>query len=330
MKSSSLTAINLLVGTVLFFQMSQAAVSDGDHDADELGLCQLLLVTKGLPAYVVESEAFSRRHKCSVENANQLGFRTEQFDYQGRPKSFIVRFVPAAPLKNPQDCQQGQQPVRLNGTPTLFDSHLQIDANDLQVTELDHARLNTLPASQRSAELEAIRLAGLVPYEALAIKGYMGSAYMDMNRALRGETSASPNLVSRIRLAVSGLEKLARVPQYHVTGIVRRALNIEPEAFAQLYPPGECVTEKGFASAAEEIPPDGPTRFGSKILVILSKTAARVSSFAYGRFAEEREVIFRPGTVFRVYGHVENFQTPTSPKIILEECPCDADSSPIN
>ncbi len=153
--------------------------------------------------------------------------------------------------------------------------------------------------------IEAIKanhpeLAGIPTEDLIAIRGYTAEDYAELNAALRsGDPAEVARFQAQIQRAVSGLQQL---PPFR--GQVNRAVSLTPEMAAP-YQPGAVVTEPAFTSAS--IPGGTYQRGGNVAMSIESTTGRNVSSIA--RHVSEGEVIFSPGTRFRVIsveanGHV--------------------------
>jgi len=291
----------------------------------ESGLCQVVAPRAETASSIgALQQVFARREDCLPDKAASLGLNLIQRDYQGRERILEMVFLPSVPLHSHQNCDLAQVPVMLDGQPTQFDFSLgtENNKNDMTLSGLNPRALYEVPESQRSAQTLMLRDTGLADHQALAIKGYMGGGYSKLNSALRSGTTDDMETAARIRLMVTGLNKMSRHPEYRAKGLVKRAVNMSVIDLEKLYPEGTCVLEKAFTSAAEGASGDGATRFGKDTLFILSKSGVRVSSLAGGRFEEEREVIFRPGTVFRVRNFISDGTLFGKTKIVLEECPC--------
>ena len=101
-----------------------------------------------------------------------------------------------------------------------------------------------------------------------------------------------------MELAVSGMNKL---PRFRGTAY-RVSVNVPPGYFAAVRP-GAMLTDLAFSSASPSMTGVGnfqATQFGTKCIyyIIHTKTAVNIIRYAYS--AMEGEVLFRPGTRFRV------------------------------
>jgi hypothetical protein len=132
-----------------------------------------------------------------------------------------------------------------------------------------------------------------VPTEDLvAVRGYTSDDYRELNSALRtGDAAELSRLDPYIRTATSGLNQL---PAYR--GTVFRGTHLSDEAAAN-YVPGATVTERAFTSTSSELGAEFP---GNTKFVIQSQTGRDVSQLS--EFADEKEILFAPGTQFRVLG----------------------------
>jgi NAD:arginine ADP-ribosyltransferase len=148
-----------------------------------------------------------------------------------------------------------------------------------------------------AGEIDAARradpeLQGVPTEDLVAVRGYTSDDYRELNTALRtGDTAELSRLDAYIRSATSGLNQL---PAYR--GTVFRGTNLSDEAAAN-YVPGATVTERAFTSTSSELGAEFP---GNTKFVIQSETGRDVSRLS--EFADEEEVLFAPGTQFRVLG----------------------------
>ena len=140
-------------------------------------------------------------------------------------------------------------------------------------------------AQQLHPELKAIPMEDLV-----ALRGYTSNDYDFINKALRsGNPAELAQVENYIKTAASGLNEM---PTYE--GTVYRGTKLPPDAAAK-YQAGETVTEAAFTSSAasNKAAFDGDTLF-----VINSKTGHDVSMLSV--YGHEQEVLFSPGTSFKV------------------------------
>jgi SPP1 gp7 family putative phage head morphogenesis protein len=148
------------------------------------------------------------------------------------------------------------------------------------------ARMNRVQASRGLPELTG--------EEAAAIRGYTGSTYQRLNRALRsGEYASDANLQAYVDAAQHGMSKM---PKY--AGLSSRGMSIRPErleATMATYRPGAVVEESAFISSSTG---DQAAFGGNVFMKIQGKTGVDVSSFSY--YGNEREVLFMPGTRLRI------------------------------
>ncbi len=184
---------------------------------------------------------------------------------------------------------------------------------------------------------------GLTPEEMDAIKTYSGGSYLSMNSQLR-EHDMRPSKAPRIgrarmteddkkaakrdsdrrsmmELAVSGMNKL---PKYQ--GVAYRvSVKVPPGYFAAVRA-GGMMSDLAFSSASPSMTGVGEfasTQFGTKSIyyIIHTKTAVNIVALALG--AAEAEVLFRPGTRFKVqtvWQHVNGkvpSQAPVEAQMVL-------------
>lgn len=135
--------------------------------------------------------------------------------------------------------------------------------------------------------------------ELAALTVYSGGSFRNMNRLLRGQElhredtakyqQTLPRLKQHIEMATAALNGL---PKYE--GTVYRGTDLDPEQISR-YKVGETITEHGFTSSSysKDAAYRGNTRF-----IIASKSGSQIDKFA--PYAHEKEVLFKPGTKFKV------------------------------
>jgi len=141
---------------------------------------------------------------------------------------------------------------------------------------------------------------GIPEPDLVALRGYTRDEfYGPMNSALRqGDTAALQDLDPLIRGATSALNQLPE----HV-GQVFRGIHTDPASAAEIatrYNPGDVVTEYAFTSTSADLNKsfDGPIE-----MIIDSKTGRDITDISrYGDL--EREVLFPPGTRFKVLARI--------------------------
>lgn len=150
--------------------------------------------------------------------------------------------------------------------------------------------------------------------ELIALRGYTAhNTAVTVNKALReNDFPTLQRHEAQIRMASSALNKMP-IHQGVVTRVVRTNF---PEQFAARYQQGMEVTERSFTSASGpnvHRPIDGQVR-----MQIRSYTGRDVSALSHN--PHEREVLFGPGTRFKVVGHGFHKDTNTL-HLQLEEIP---------
>ncbi len=134
--------------------------------------------------------------------------------------------------------------------------------------------------------------------EKTAIKLYSELEYSAMNLQLRTGQKGKADLTSAMQLVVSGMNKL---PPYK--GIAYRTFVTEPKHYFDVIQPGTLIVDLAFQSASPSL--KGVEAFlsqqtGTKHIycMIHSKSAVNIMDFA--SLKKEGEVLFRPGTKFRL------------------------------
>lgn len=137
---------------------------------------------------------------------------------------------------------------------------------------------------------------GLTPEELVAVYGYTTNFYRDLNGTLRSlDEDALDELLPFLRAATSGLNGMPGVQ-----GVFTRRLPRARPAVDELLRPGNVFSDRAFFSSSLR---SDLTRFGRKyVITIHGHSGAPVMDFS--AFPEE-EVLFAPGTRFRVDSRVE-------------------------
>lgn len=137
--------------------------------------------------------------------------------------------------------------------------------------------------------------------ELLALSMYTHEAgFRDVNAALRqhGEQGIGPSAENEL-FARAATDALSRLPDYK--GFVVRGQHrhhwtpLNRDAALARYVPGTVVTEHAFVSSGVESPYEAGLQF-----VILSKHGKEVTPISVNTDTDGREVIFKPGSQFRV------------------------------
>lgn len=124
----------------------------------------------------------------------------------------------------------------------------------------------------------------------IAIRGYTTSDYVRLNMALRSQDPVElERLHNYIQSAVAGLEDL---PLYR--GTVYRGTFLPPEMIVR-YTPGAVIKEDAFTSTSL----DRGATFGGNVRFEIDSMHGREVSLL-SRYPGEKEVLFSPGTTFRV------------------------------
>ncbi|URA07125.1 minor head protein [Xanthomonas phage Mallos] len=154
---------------------------------------------------------------------------------------------------------------------------------------LPTGELNTINAGQRKNGL-----AELTAEEAAAIKAYTGNTYRALNNALRnGKYAGDTALQAYVDAAQHGL---AKMPKY--TGLSSRGMTfgqVELKKILSTYQKGTVIEDSAFVSTSYG---ERAAFSGNVFMRVNGKTGVNVSQYSY--YKGEREVLFMPGTRFRV------------------------------
>ena len=136
------------------------------------------------------------------------------------------------------------------------------------------------------------------PCEALCIHEYTDKIYRKINKYLRENKNEDENFDKYIKVTNSGLEKLPpfKGVVYRGTYLTQESIRLYKEAFEK----GKTWIEKGFTSSSMDATAafDGNVRYE-----ILSKNGVMVEKLS--EFANEKEVLFKSYTSFRILDIVE-------------------------
>lgn len=210
-----------------------------------------------------------------------------------------IRLVPAAVNSVPTTFGK----VSINLTKHLADEKTLIKAEEFIATNSMHSYQFARKLIGKNPELKKLDLS-----EASAINYYTRMGYGDINKALRtGDEALLNKLQPVIEAASSGLTKMVNNA---FVGTVYRGAQL-PAAVSDVYQVGAKVTEKAFTSTSRSF----AGKFtGNTMFVIKSKTGRMVHEFS--EFASEQEVLFPPGTVFKVMARTLDGK---KVKILLEQ-----------
>ncbi|MFE9575081.1 ADP-ribosyltransferase [Nocardia sp. NPDC006044] len=167
------------------------------------------------------------------------------------------------------------------------------------VPEPHEQRRESGPEAHRGAT------AHLTDPEKRSIKAYTtNGGYTELNNALR-EGNPNPEQQAEIARIEAGLTKL---PAFH--GTVYRGIMLPPDSTALAdYAPGRIVTERAFTSTStvkanaesfSDIPPAGATGAGPRVVFEITSRNGRELPPELSAYRNEKEVLFAPGTKFRV------------------------------
>lgn len=156
-----------------------------------------------------------------------------------------------------------------------------------------------VPTSQMEAINAQQKKLGLEPLtreEVAAIRAYTGNTYRALNNALRsGKYSSDPYLQAYVEAAQQGM---AKMPKF--TGLSSRGMSFSQDqlkAMLSTYRVGAVVEDAAFVSSSY----GEQAAFGGNVFMkIQGKSGINVDN--YSQYKGEREVLFMPGTRFRVDG----------------------------
>jgi hypothetical protein len=191
-------------------------------------------------------------------------------------------------------------------------------ADDLEVL------LRPPPASGRG--LHRHRAAPLTPSQRHALHVYTTVDGVDLlNRHLRHPAGTPEERRAEVqRLVDDAVAGLAALPRFD--GVSYRGTTL-PEADLPRWQPGVVVADRGFASSSASAPVAEAFRCGGNAFItIAGRSGADIRSLSY--FADEAEVLFAPGTRFRVVGRAWDHRRQCWSFQIEEVDPCASTATP--
>jgi len=196
------------------------------------------------------------------------------------PPAVQVDLTPTRPAATPRE---GLPP------PPRFNSAQRAHAIKRYTGHLDTSTLDRMNAAQRRAGLQL-----LTAEEAAAIRSYTGSTYRTLNSELRsGRYASKAELQAYVDAAQHGLNKM---PKYE--GLSSRGMSISPgdlPGVLSTYRAGSVVEEAAFVSSST----GEQAAFGGNVFLrIQGRNGVNIA--AHSKYQGEHEVLFMPGTRFRV------------------------------
>ncbi len=203
-----------------------------------------------------------------------------QFTSTPKPTYAEVDMTPTRPASTPRD---GLPP------PPRFNAEQRAAGVRKYAGNLPAGQLNAMNAEQRRKGLP-----DLTAEEAAAIRAYTGSTYRVLNTSLRGGKYASDSLLQAyVDAAQHGL---AKMPKF--TGLSSRGMSLNESQLKNVlstYHKGAVVEDAAFVSSSYG---ENAAFGGNVFMKITGKSGVNVSSFS--NYGGEREVLFMPGTRFRI------------------------------
>lgn len=206
-------------------------------------------------------------------------------------------------------------PAGVKATPTLF-ANTSINLTKHVASQQTLHKAEEFIVTQSMSSFQFARaligkwpLAGkLDVIEMSSINYYTGLGYGQINQALRsGDQVVLKKFQPVIEAACSALTKMT---DNVFAGTVYRGAHL-PKEITDLYDVGSHVTEKAFTSTSRNL----SRKFsGNTLFVIKSKTGKMIDELS--SFKSEAEVLFPPGTVFKVLGRTIDGKTT---KILMEQ-----------
>ncbi len=137
--------------------------------------------------------------------------------------------------------------------------------------------------------------------EYLSLHLYTTNMYEPINNGLRGLSPVDKEKWSKVAAnADSALEKLSKNPKLKFEGVVIRGDNVDDMPLEELFPKDGIHKDLGFKSSSYD--PGGAFN-GNTVVHIKSKNGVLVEDFSV--VPSEKEVLFRPGTEFKVKSSIK-------------------------
>jgi hypothetical protein len=132
----------------------------------------------------------------------------------------------------------------------------------------------------------------------IGLREYTADGYKAMNEGLRGARTALKATAPVVKTAASALNRLPEVK-----GTVYRGANLDAERLAK-YKVGEIVAERGFTSTtvnkAMVLGQAAEQQFNKNSMFVIKSAGGGRDVSILSQFPEEKEVLFGPGTEFKV------------------------------
>lgn len=231
---------------------------------------------------------------------------TSQISKDGKNRLEIFRFNPGAqkvifPPEHPYNKVAGTDKVR----------EVLEDTSHQDAKVFRYIGTNIKAVEERGYYKRALEVApNIRPAEALGINSYTGSHYASMNEYLRaGRNPPKSMLDALIDVTNSGLSKL---PTYQ--GIAYRGARINTniiEKYEEAFKSGKPFTEAAYMSTSTDL----TQKFdGNVVFMVQSKNGVPVKMLS--EFESEEEVLFKPGSQFKIKSFVKN---EAKYEIVMEE-----------
>jgi hypothetical protein len=292
------------------------AVSLSDKAAD---------IGKGTKATEV---AGSAAKTADVSDVSKVEKTTETIDKVKQPASIKESEIPNAATKTDKGIEAAEPTGAIKDQPKQVEPK-KVDEGPVDIAEKINSKkgYKSTPEvrqafkeffgetryAEYAQEMERLKvqrpeLRNIPTEDLVAVRGYTSSDYRMINKALRsGNPEELARLDAYIKTAESGLNQL---PSHE--GQVFRGTNLKPEV-AVSYSPGEIVTERAFLSSSVS---KNSAFAGNTEFIIESSNGKRISFLS--EFPKEEEVLFSPGTRFKVLLVDENPITGVR-KVIMDE-----------
>lgn len=152
----------------------------------------------------------------------------------------------------------------------------------------------------------------------VGLREYTANGYVKMNEGLRGSRTALKEMAPIVKTAASGLKAMPEVK-----GTVYRGSNMTPERLAG-YKVGETISERGFTSTTQNkamvLGQTAEQSFNKNTMFVIKSKGGGKDVSMLSQYPEEKEVLFAPGTEFKVLKNA--FDKKLAKNVIyLEEVP---------
>jgi hypothetical protein len=196
----------------------------------------------------------------------------------------------------PEDSGPENVPISAKSVNELIDSDLDL-SNSLNGKTGEAFKNNALIDYHLNPDMDV-----LTKDEYMSLHVYTTNLYKPMNDGLRNFSPSDKEKWSKVtESADTALEKLGKNPNLKYEGYVVRGDDFTNDQIDNLFPLGGIHQDLGFKSSTHNI---SKPFYGNTTIAIKSKSGVKVEDISVK--ADEEEVLFRPGTKFKVLSKTQS------------------------